>query len=103
MAGTRSSDGEAESGRRMKDGTGPENHRRERRLVRRIGKVLCLETKAVALPINMAVLAGERAVEKISGVELHAGLGGQNLEHAAGVRLPNAGRGYHAMRRALGR
>src|SRR4051794_14400006 len=57
--------------------------RAEIRLIRGVGEFLRLEGDAVAHPVHMAMLADQRAVEKIAGIELHAWLSGQHLEHAA--------------------
>src|SRR5213082_946052 len=56
---------------------------RERPMVGRIGKVLRLQTKSVALLIDFAVLSGERAVEKISCVELNSWLSRPDFHRAS--------------------
>src|SRR5207245_1378820 len=79
------------TGRRLKlmDGNrvillAPSKHRgRERRMVGRIGKVLRLQTKPVALLIDFAVLSDERAVQKISCVELNSRLSRPDLHRAS--------------------
>src|SRR5258705_668605 len=47
--------------------------------------MLRLETKAVTRAVHFAAYAGERAIEKISRVELHSGLRGPNLHHSPGA------------------
>src|SRR5688572_12225015 len=54
--------------------------------------MLGLQAEAVALLIDLAALAGDAAVEKVSGVELHAGLGGVGLEDAPRGRLVHSRR-----------
>ena len=46
---------------------------REIRMIRRIRKVLRLQAEAVATFVDVALLSGDRAVEKVSGIELNAG------------------------------
>jgi hypothetical protein len=60
-------------------------------MIRRIGEVLGFEAEAVAIFVDVALLAGDGAVEKISGVELDAGLSGGDFHDAAAGRLVDAG------------
>src|SRR5882672_4449493 len=55
--------------------------RRERRSVWRVWKMLGLETKSVALAVNLTRLA-THVVEEISAVELHPRFGGPHLHRA---------------------
>ena len=57
--------------------------------------MLGLETKAVTLLIYLAVYARERAVEKISRVELQAGLGSPHFHHSPGARFVDSGAQTH--------
>src|SRR3546814_17904777 len=52
-------------------------------LVGRIGEFLRFNRDAVALSIEMAVLADERAVEEVAGIDLHSRLGRQHVAHAS--------------------
>ncbi|VVT19327.1 hypothetical protein SPHINGO391_460096 [Sphingomonas aurantiaca] len=61
--------------------------RHEARLVRRVGEFLRFQRDAVPHPVQMALLADKRSVEEIAGIELHARLGRQHLEHAARQRI----------------
>ena len=51
-----------------------QHHGRELTFVRRVRKVLRFKTKASTLFIDYAVLASKRAIEKIPGIKLNAGL-----------------------------
>ena len=51
-------------------------------MIRRIREVLRLQAEAVAALVDVAFLSGDGAVEKISRVELDAGLRGRDLQHA---------------------
>ena len=62
---------------------GVEDHGGEFALVRGVGIVLGFQAEGVAARIGDAALAGSFAVEKISGVKLDAGLGGENFQDAA--------------------
>lgn len=53
------------------------------RMVRRIGEKLRLQTKAAAADIAGAILPAERAVQAVSGIELHAGQIGFYSKHPA--------------------
>ena len=70
--------------------TGIQNHRGEVRAVWRVGEVLSLEADCAAAgersTMNTLVASGE-----VSGVELHAGLGGVALQGAAALGLGNSG------------
>src|SRR6266496_4037474 len=69
-----------------------QDRRREVGMIRRIGIVLGLQTKSVAPLVDVALFAGHGSIQKISGIELHAGLGGGNFEHAPASRLVDTGR-----------
>ena len=51
--------------------------------VRRIGEKLRLQTKAAAADIADAILSAERAVQTVSGIELHAGQISFHSKHPA--------------------
>src|SRR5690349_15973877 len=70
----------------------PQHHRRKTRMVRRIRKVLSLETESAAMPVTAAVLSGNAAVEEVAGVELHAGLSGVHFQGTSRHRLEDARR-----------
>src|SRR5687768_13834502 len=57
------------------------------RLVRRIGKVLGLQTKRAVLMVRHTADAFQFSVQEIAGVKLHAGLGGEHFDAPAGGRL----------------
>ena len=61
--------------------------RSERRLVGRVGKDLRLERDPVAHAVDVLLLADQRAVEEVAGVDLDSRLVGQHLEHAARARV----------------
>jgi len=70
-------------------------------MIWRVRKVLGLQTKAVAIVVNLAALTLNRPIEKVAAVELQAGLGGQHLKNAPSlgfVRL--RGQNRRAFRRA---
>jgi hypothetical protein len=69
----------------------------EIRMVRRIGKMLRFHAEGVADLINLAALAGDRAVQEIAGVELQAGLGRPDFHDAAAGRFDDA-RGQRRIR-----
>ena len=71
--------------------------------VRRIGPDLRLQTKCVGLPIEPSALARRRAVEIVPGIELHAGLVGQQFKDAPGRRRLEPRRKLAARRRCRGR
>ena len=52
--------------------------------------MLCLQTKTIAMAINLATLAGDRSVQKIAGVKLNAGLGGEYFHDSTGARFEHA-------------
>src|SRR5262245_15605514 len=76
-------------GRELVDGhlpvllPGLEDHRRETRLVHRVGEVLRLQAEAGMLLIHHPALALHLAVEEVARIELHARLGRQHLHDAA--------------------
>jgi len=51
--------------------------------------VLRFQAKARVLAVNVAARAGERAVKKVAGVELNAGLVGRHGQRAPALRLVN--------------
>src|SRR5690606_26321983 len=65
---------------------------RERRLIRRVGIVLRFQAEAVAFVVDVAVLAGDRTVQEIAAVELHARLGRVHFHDAPRLRILDAGR-----------
>ena len=75
--------------------------RREFRLIGRIGKVLRLEAEGGPAAVNLATLPVDCAIEEVPGVELHPGLRGQDLHHAAGFRLRDARRKRQAVSGAV--
>ena len=54
------------------------------------GKCWVSRQKPIALPIRAPLLARDGAVQKVAGVELHAGLGGRDVQRPAGGRLDDA-------------
>src|SRR5919108_4087465 len=65
---------------RMEALAGTQNRRWKRGVIRRVGEVLCLEAEAVAPFVDASRLAGDRAVEKISCVELNPRFGRGHVE-----------------------
>ena len=53
----------------------------------RVGEVLGLQAEGAVLLVGHAPLAGERAVEEVPGVELDAGLGREDLQGPAALRI----------------
>src|SRR5262249_4805570 len=74
---------EGEDRLRLQPLAGTQNRRRKGRLVRRVGEMLGLQAQAGAALVDAAGLAGDRAIEKIAGIELNARLGGRHVERAA--------------------
>ena len=60
-------------------------------LVGAVGEVLGLEAEAAPLRVGALRLAAEASVEEVAGVELDAGLGGEDLEDAARLGFEDAG------------
>src|SRR6266540_924999 len=60
-------------------------------MVRRVGKMLGLETEAGAVRVHPPALPRDRAVEEVARVELHPGLGRADIERAPAARLYQAG------------
>ena len=56
-------------------------------MVDRVGEVLGLQAEPEVLLVGDAGLAGDRAVQEVARVELHAGLGGQHVHDAAAAGL----------------
>src|SRR5437773_2815432 len=61
--------------------------RREARLVRRVGKMLCLHREAVAMTVDDAILPPQRAIEEVAGIELEPRLRRVDLHYPAARRL----------------
>src|SRR5579872_912318 len=78
-----SSDAKAEHRRRVIAAVGAQHRGREVRMVRRVGEMLRLEAERGSLLIDAAALAGQRPVEEVAGIELHAGLGRGDVERAS--------------------
>src|SRR2546421_9983568 len=57
--------------------------RREARLVRRVGKMLCLHREAVAMTVDDAILSSQRAIEEVAGIELEPRLCRVDLDYGA--------------------
>ena len=53
--------------------------------------MLRLETKAVTLIVDFAILAGQRAIQEIAGVKLHAWFGSPDLHDPAGAGIVDSG------------
>src|SRR4051794_27405341 len=70
----------------------PQQRARKVRLVRRIGKMLRLETEAVTPAIHGAASANDAAIEEVARIELHAGLRGVDLHGAAAPGIAHARR-----------
>src|SRR3546814_14634950 len=68
--------------------------RSERGLVGRVGKFLGFQRDAVAHAVEMAVLADERAVEEVAGVDLQPRPGGPKLQQAYRFRILPPGGGF---------
>src|SRR5690348_13377079 len=83
---------EAMHGRAPERLAGAQHRRGEVGAVGRIGKVLGLETDAVALPERLPFAADEAAVELVAGVALDAGLCRLDLEDAAAGQVVEARR-----------
>lgn len=62
---------------------GAQDRRREIAPVRRIWKVLRLETDAISLPVRLSPCPDMTAVERVARVEQQAWLGSRNLHDAA--------------------
>src|SRR5580658_10546916 len=65
----------------------PQHGRWKAGLIRRVGKLLSLETKSVALPIGVAGGTNQRAVQAVARVELQPRRIGQHIKDAARSRL----------------
>ena len=74
---------------------------REIGMVRRVRKVLCLQAERVTMVVNFAVFARDRAVQEVSGVELHSRLQGCHIHQAAALRFVDFGGLVHGAHRAI--
>ena len=83
-------DGEFVDDRVLVNLAGLQDGRREARLIRRVGIMLRLHAEAIAERIRPAAFAGDRVVEEISRVELHAGFGRPHIHHATARRLDHS-------------
>ncbi len=90
MTPTKMPGGESIRGRRAVLLARIQNHGREFRLVRRIGKVLRFQAECGAARVGQAALAAGRAIEKVSRVKLHAWLCGPDFQNAACVWFHDA-------------
>src|SRR4051812_43057465 len=66
---------EAEHGAGLEPFTRAQDRRRKTLVVRGIGKMLGLEAHPRAKCVDVPAFSLDRAVEKVAGIELHAGLG----------------------------
>src|SRR6478672_6179312 len=73
-----------------------QDHRGKLRLIRRIGKVMRLEGQSVAVLVDVPALSYGGAVEEVAGIELHAGLGGVDVERTSRGRLHDVRGTYEA-------
>jgi len=85
-------DAEYKSRLRSKWLTGANDGRRKVRVVGGARKMLRLEAEAVAMVIATPAFADHRSIEKISGLELHAGLRRRHVQRTAGRRVDQARR-----------
>src|SRR6185503_10338440 len=69
---------------------GLQDRRREAGLVRGVGKMLRLQTKAVALLVHLPTLAGDGAIEKIAAIKLDAWFTGVDVHYSPAGRFINA-------------
>src|ERR1700733_15822237 len=67
-----------------------QNHRRELGLVRRIRKMLCLQTKSRSTRVRLSALAVRRAVQEIAAVKLNPRFRGGYFQHAMRERILHA-------------
>src|SRR5207249_552545 len=66
---------------------GTEDRRRKPGLVGRVGKMLRLHREAVAMPVYDPVLAAQRPVEEVAGIELESGLRRVDLHYPPARRF----------------
>src|SRR6185312_16380033 len=66
--------------------SGIEPRRRKIGTVGRVGPGLRFEAEGIRLPIESVAFAAQRAVEEVAGIELQAGLVGQQLHDAPAMR-----------------
>ena len=60
-------------------------------MIRRIRIVLRFQAKPVAMFVDVTLFSGDRAVQEIAGIELHAGLGGEDFHNPSAGRLVDLG------------
>src|SRR5579859_3427372 len=60
-------------------------------MIGRVREMLCLEAECIAAFVDVALFAGHCAVEKVSGIELDAGLSGGNFKHTSARGIVGAG------------
>jgi len=90
------------AGRFVKHVAGAEDCGWKGGVVWRIGVVLRLEGQPIPKSIDAALLSDDRAVQKVAGVELHAGLGGRDLQRPPGRRFFDVGRSSQRTRSHTG-
>src|SRR5882724_7878896 len=67
--------------------TGPQNALGKIGMIQKLRKILRLETKTAVPAVNRAVLAINRALQKITGIKLQTRLVAQDFQHPAADRL----------------
>jgi hypothetical protein len=72
------------------DITRSQNSRWEVRMIRRIGKMLGFQAERGVLREYMPVASGHGSIERVAGVQMDAGLCGQDIEHATADRIDQA-------------
>ena len=70
-------------------------------MVRRIRKMLRLETKTETVFVHVTTFADDRPIEEIAAVELEARLIGVHVERASGRRLHDTGGVNHSSATAV--
>ena len=81
---------QAEDRRMAVDITRSQNSRWEVRMIRRIGKMLGFQAERGVLREYMPVASGHGSIERVAGVQMDAGLCGQDIEHATADRIDQA-------------
>src|SRR3954468_20383861 len=72
-------------------------------MVRRVRKHLRFQAQRIALTIDATAFADDRAIEKISGIELNGRRGGEHFQNAAGYGVFQPRRHSQAVRTRLTR